>query len=153
MDNILGQYLAWSPPLGFLGIHGPFFISLSWLSTLEAGWGLVHEGLTAFSSVQFSSVQSLSRVWLFVTPWCFRILFVCLFVLGFLIPYWEQDYKSSLFWLGVLFFEKLNSELRLYHWLWLFVEGKTSLFSADSLVFTPVSTILTVPSGCVDPPC
>ena len=30
---------------------------------------LEHEVKWAFSSVQFSSVQSLSRVWLFATPW------------------------------------------------------------------------------------
>ena len=35
-----------------------------------SGWGThVHPWLIHVSSVQFSSVQSLSRVWLFATPW------------------------------------------------------------------------------------
>ena len=48
----------------------PYHNQLQWICSLvEKHWRIISATEWKFSSVQFSSFQSLSRVWLFVTPW------------------------------------------------------------------------------------
>ena len=72
-----------------------------------------------------------------------------LIALDFLIPGWEQEYKSSMFWLGVLFCKERSPELRHQTCLAVSVKGKASLFSAGSLSSLPGFHSSSIISQCL----